>query len=106
MKSHAEIAQFLLGRMKAQGISQVDLGKSTLLAPRTLQLMLKGTRDYRLGTLFAVADRLGLELVLAPKAAAAAIQAGQTTEPAVKTRVQSALDAVNAVGAGTHGSAK
>ena len=92
MKTHLEIAQTLRGQMRIRGTTQAELAQSAGLAPRTLQLMLKGTRDYRLGTLFAAADRLGLEVVLVPKAAAAAVAAGQITEPVVKTVVQAALD--------------
>jgi hypothetical protein len=42
-----------------------------------------------------VADRLGLDVVLVPRAASAAVDAGaQTTEPQVKSRVAAALESV------------
>jgi hypothetical protein len=45
-------------------------------------------------TLLALADRLGLELLLVPKEAAQAVSAGTVTQPVVTSRVQGALDRV------------
>ncbi|SDP92844.1 Helix-turn-helix [Rhodoferax sp. OV413] len=92
MKSHSEVAQLLRQQMRSHGITQAELSASAGLPPRTLQLMLNGSRDYRLGTLLAVADRLGLEMVLVPKSVASAVHAGSVTEPAVKSVVQAALE--------------
>jgi len=45
-----------------------------------------------MSTLFTLADRLGLEMVLVPKGAAQAVSAGAVTQPVVKSRVQKALE--------------
>lgn len=96
MNSHHDIAELLNKTMKHQRMRKNQLGRESGLASRTLQLMLSGEHDFKLSSLFAVADRLGLELVLVPKVAALAVQAGSTatTEPVVVTPVQAALNAV------------
>jgi transcriptional regulator with XRE-family HTH domain len=92
MKTLDEVAAFLREHMRKHRVTQLELCRSAGVASRTLNLMLKGSRDYRLTTLFAVADRLGLEVVLVPKAAAAAVQGGAVTEPAIETVVQAAME--------------
>ena len=96
MNNHQAIADLFKQTMKRQHVPQNQLVRESGLAPRTLQLMLSGEHDFKLSSFFAVADRLGLEMVLVPKEAAAAVQAGQTeaTEPVVMTQVQAALNAL------------
>jgi transcriptional regulator with XRE-family HTH domain len=79
--------------------ARVDLGKLKLaedagITYRTLSHVLGGAQDYKVSTLLAVADRLGLELVLLPKAAAAALAPpdSEVREPEVQSRVRAALD--------------
>ncbi len=57
--------------------------------------VLGGQQDFKLSTLLALADRLGLELLLVPKGAASAMGAGDVAPPLVKSRVQAALDKLN-----------
>ena len=73
MKSTIEIAAVLRGHLKASGMTQAALRAGAGVSTRTLTLLLSGNHDFKLSTLLAVADRLGLELVLVPKAAAAAL---------------------------------
>jgi DNA-binding phage protein len=102
MTNHQAIADLLKQTLRHQRVPQNQLARDSGLASRTLQLMLSGEHDFKVSSLFAVADRLGLEMVLVPKAAAAAVQAGQTdvTEPVVLTQVQAALSALKSRGAG------
>jgi len=105
MNTHQAVADLFKKTMKRQRLPQNQLVRDAGLAPRTLQLMLSGEHDFKLSSFFAVADRLGLEMVLVPKEAAAAVQAGQTeaTEPAVMTQVQAALNALTHRSAGGAG---
>ena len=79
MKTHQAIASLLKQTMKHQKMPQVRLGREAGLSPRTLQLILSGEHDFKLRSLFAIADRLGLEMVLVPKEAAAAAEGGSET---------------------------
>jgi len=96
MNTHQAVADLFKKTMKRLHMPQNQLVRDAGLAPRTLQLMLSGEHDFKLSSFFAVADRLGLEMVLVPKEAAAAVQSGQTqaTEPVVMTQVQAALNAL------------
>lgn len=105
MNTHQAVASLLKQRMKHQKMQQVRLVREAGLSPRTLQLILSGEHDFKLSSLFAIADRLGLEMVLVPKEAAVALQASQatTTEPVVQTKVQAALRALKERDAGHAG---
>lgn len=98
MNNHQDIAELFKKTMKNRGVRQNQLATDSGLTIRTLQLMMTGEHDFKLSSLFAVADRLGLEMVLVPKEAATAVQAGQSapTAPLVTTQVQAALNALNA----------
>lgn len=75
-------------------ITQQTLGKEAGISRRTLTNVLSGTSDYKVTTLLAVADRLGLEVVVVPKEAARGLEAEAftPTEPKVSTAVQTALE--------------
>lgn len=97
MKSLLELAELLRARLKAQGLSQRVLGARAGLARRTLENMLSGRVDYKVTTLISVLDRLGLELVVVPKEAApglADLIPNAPAQPAVKTRLQAAREAL------------
>jgi transcriptional regulator with XRE-family HTH domain len=94
MKTHSEIASVLRHRLAAQGITQASLRETAGIAQRTLTNVLSGDHDFKVSTLLALADRLGLEMVLAPKGAAAGVEIGQTSAPNVPTRIQAALDRI------------
>ena len=82
MKSTLEIASLLRARLKSSGMTQAALRVDAGVSARTLTLLLSGNHDFKLSTLLAVADRLGLELVLVPKAAAAALAPPGTPQAA------------------------
>lgn len=90
MKTIPEIAGALLDRLNRLGRGKMVLCDEAGVTPRTLRHVLSGTEDFKVSTLLAVADRLGLEVVLLPRDAAAAFQ--QAPGPQIKTRVQAALD--------------
>lgn len=58
------IANTLRAAMKAQGVTQVHLVEKTGLTPRTINLLLSGKRNFKVSSLQAVADVLGVKLVL------------------------------------------
>lgn len=92
MKNHAEIAQVLRNSIAHRKIPQAQLRDEAGVSQRTLTNVLSGHEDFKVSTLFALADRLGLEMVLVPKEAATAVSAGAVTQPVVKSRVQEALE--------------
>ena len=96
MKTIRDISGALRASAVRSGVRQADLKTQAGVSQRTLTNVLSGTEDFKVSTLLALADRLGLELVLVPKAAASAVGAGATTEPRVKSRVSAALDRVRA----------
>lgn len=62
------------------------------VSQRTLTKVLSGQEDFKVSTFFALADRLGLELLLVSKETVQAVAAGQVTVPVVKSLVQGALE--------------
>lgn len=94
MKTHAEIAQMLRSSLAHRHVPQSKLREQAGVSQRTLTNVLSGHEDFKVSTLLALADRLGLELLLVPKEAAQAVSAGAVTQPVVKSRVQGALDHV------------
>ncbi|MGN7874500.1 helix-turn-helix domain-containing protein [uncultured Roseateles sp.] len=91
-----EIADTLRDAAKRNGWTQARLAESSGVSPRTLTHVLSGEEDFRLTTLMALADRLGLELLLVPKGAARALGAGEELGPPVRSVVTEALDALHA----------
>lgn len=89
MKSITEIATGLRSQLKASGMTQAALRAAAGLSARTLTLLLSGSHDFKLSTLLAVADRLGLEMVLVPKGAAAGLVPINAAAP---TAVPSLID--------------
>lgn len=82
------IADRLNVRIKETGVSRKDLRESAGLSIQTTINVLSGMHDYRMTSLLAMLDRLGLDLVLLPKDAAAALAPSSS----VKTRVQRLLE--------------
>jgi transcriptional regulator with XRE-family HTH domain len=91
MKALRDIAGALRARTAAQRLTQAQLRESAGIAQRTLTNVLSGREDFKVSTLLALCDRLGLEMVLVPTEAAKALEAGQPTQPTVTTRVAAAL---------------
>lgn len=93
MASIRTLSALLLRTFRASGRTKLDLQEAAGLNPRTLSHVLEGSRDYKVSTLLAVAERLGLEVVLVPKGAAGALSADSVeAPPSIQTRVRAALD--------------
>ena len=70
MKSQPEVAQALDSERRRQKLKYVDLAKATGLSVLAVRQALQGKTALRITSLMALADRLGLELMLQPKVAA------------------------------------
>ena len=81
MNSIGELSQVLRSAHAGQGATQAELKNAAGVSQRTLTNVLSGKEDFKVSTLLALADRLNLELLLVPKAAVPAIDAGKTSEP-------------------------
>lgn len=90
MTTLPEIANILRARLQQQGHTQAQLRESAGISQRTLTNVFSGEQDFKVSTLLALADRLGLELLLVPKGAAAAVEAGAVAKPKVPTRIEMA----------------
>ena len=86
MNTISEVSAELRRTLNTSGFNQKTLRETVGLSRQTLSNVLKGTEDFKLTTLLAVADRLGLALVLVPKAGARGLQ-GTDTQGIVETRV-------------------
>lgn len=93
MRALIEIADVLARQFRRTGLGKLKLAQDAGVTYRTLSHVFSGSQDYKVSTLMAVADRLGLELVLLPKEAARGL--GAVPEPEVQSRVQAALDRLN-----------
>ena len=91
MNDLRDIADLLRERLRQQGQTQAQLRQSAGITQRTLTNVLSGEQDFKVSTLLAVADRLGLELMLVPKGAAVALDpAGGVAKPKIPTRIEAA----------------
>lgn len=91
MKSFQEISNLLHEREARREYGKLKLASDSGITYRTLNHVLTGAQDYKVSTLLAVADRLGLELKLVPKEASS-LFADSLSEPArAPTRVSGAL---------------
>lgn len=88
MKTIAEISDVLRSSLQQQGQTQASLRESAGIAQRTLTNVLSGDQDFKVSTLLALADRLGLELLLVPKGAAAAVDTWSVSKPKIPTRIE------------------
>lgn len=91
MKTTSELADLIRAQLRSLRLTQTELASTSGVARRTLAQVLRGDSDLKLSTLFALADRIGLEVVLVPKTAADGIAAGPAT-PAVKSHVDVVLE--------------
>ncbi|WP_423600446.1 helix-turn-helix domain-containing protein [Roseateles sp. MS654] len=91
-----DIAETLRSAARRNGMTQARLAESAGVSPRTLTHVLSGQEDFRVTTLMALADQLGLALVLVPKGAAPAVGAGEELRPPVRSVVTEALEALHA----------
>lgn len=96
MKTLAQISILLQDRIKSLGKGKMALCAEAGITARTLRNVLSGTEDFKVSTLLAVADRLGLELVMVPRETVEAVQTPTLKVAQVKTSVQAALDKLKA----------
>lgn len=92
MKAISEVSAVLEDRIESLHKGKMALSEEAGITARTLRNVLSGTEDFKVSTLLALADRLGLELVIVPREAADVVQAPPATVSQVKTGVQAALD--------------
>jgi transcriptional regulator with XRE-family HTH domain len=90
MRTLTDIATALDARRAQASVGKLKLADEAGITYRTLSKVLSGAQDFKVSTLLALADRLGLEVLVVPKAAAPAV-AAQAAEAQVQSRVQAAL---------------
>ncbi|UPL21014.1 helix-turn-helix domain-containing protein [Alcaligenes faecalis] len=91
-----QLAMVLRERAKEHQLTQEALRKSAGISRQTLTNVFSGKADFKVNTLIAVADRLGLDVVLLPKAISHAVEDDwKPYRPLVKSVVDAALDQVN-----------
>lgn len=94
MKTLAQVATTLRMQLERVGKTQEALGQEAGISRQTLSKVLSGRADFKVTTLLALADRLGLELVLLPKEIARGMDQAEEPAAVVKSRVQAALENV------------
>lgn len=77
MKTLSELAQVLEEARSRGGLDYKDLAEKTGLTPLSVRHALQAKTALRATNLMALADVLGLELVLVPKAMASSLNASQ-----------------------------
>ena len=90
MKTTLDVSSFLEAERKSRKIPKNRLQKETGLSVNTVRGIFDGAHDPRLTTLMAVCDRLGLEMVIAPKEIADSLQ---QNHKATRTSVDSVVTA-------------
>lgn len=89
MNSVSEVSRELRRQLKRSGRTGQSVRESAGLSRQTFANVMGGENDFKLSTLLAVADRLGLELLLLPKGAARGLPGGDAA-PVVETLVDAA----------------
>lgn len=92
MKTLSEVGTFLQNAKSQSNISQKELASRTGLTPVTLRGVFNGKTDSRISTVMALADELGLELLLVPKALSHSIIPQHGTIAPVKSRIAGILE--------------
>ena len=93
MTTLSQIATILRQQVKQHKSTQEALRKNVGISRQTLTNVLSGNSDFKVTTLLAIADRLGLDVIILPKTAARGLEDELTPRPPiVKTTVQAALD--------------
>jgi len=94
MRNVTEVSDALASQAERLDVGKLKLAKEAGITYRTLSHVLSGSQDFKVSTLIAVADRLGMELVLMPKDAVRGLTS-EPQAPEIKSRVQAALDRIN-----------
>jgi len=95
MKTLAEVADVLRMQVSRVGRTQETLGQEAGISRQTLSKVLGGRADFKVTTLLALADRLGLELVLLPKEVARGMVQAEEPAASIQSRVQAVLKNLN-----------
>ena len=91
MRTLNEVATVLETERKRQRVTYDDLARSAGLTPVSTRRALQAVTAPKVTTLMALADRLGLEVVLLPKAVAAGFQATPAAPAPALTAVDKLL---------------
>jgi len=94
MKTLQHLATALRNRIARLNLTQEALSAEAGISRQTLSKVLSGRADLKVTTLFALADRLGLEVMLVPKEIAPGMAPADESRPRVKSVVDAALEAV------------
>ena len=93
MKTLQNLATTLRSRIRRLNLTQEALSAEAGISRQTLSKVLSGRADLKVTTLFALADRLGLEVMLVPKELAPSMVPADESRPRVKSVVDAALEA-------------
>ena len=107
MKTLSEIATRLEDARQRLGLDYQAIAESTGLTPLSVRSVLQGKTAPRVTTLMAIAEPLGLEVVLLPKVVAAGLQAQAAEGPApALSRVDRIVAQTSALSAAASGTKK
>ena len=95
MNTLYQLASTLRHRIKLLRLTQDKLSTSAGISRQTLTKALSGRADFKVTTLIALADRLGLQVLLVPKEVTPDIIAPTEDKPRVKSVVDAAIEALN-----------
>lgn len=91
MKTLSELSSILRQAKDRLALPIIAMSRASGLTAVTIRGVLSGKSDPRLSTLMTMADQLGLELMLLPKAVASSIAAKAPAEEEVQSLVAAAL---------------
>ncbi|SFB75463.1 transcriptional regulator, XRE family [Collimonas sp. OK412] len=91
MKTLNELSAILRQAKDRLALPVIAMSRDSGLTTVTIRGVLAGKNDPRLSTLMTIADQLGLELMLLPKAVASSIAANAPAEEEVQSLVAAAL---------------
>ncbi len=92
MTTLSQLASTLRFHFEKLSLTQEALGREAGISRQTLNKALSGSADFRITTLLAVADRLGLDIVLIPKGASKGIDTPLQTQPLIKSKIARVLE--------------
>ncbi|MEO6919819.1 MAG: XRE family transcriptional regulator [Collimonas sp.] len=91
MKTLGELSSLLRQAKDRLALPVVSMSRESGLTAVTIRGVLAGKSDPRLSTLMTIAEQLGLEVMLLPKAMAASIAAKPPAEEEIQSLVAAAL---------------
>lgn len=95
MNTLHQLATVLRERIAQLRVTQHGLSADAGISRQTLTKALSGRADFKVTTLLALADRLGLQVVLMPKEIGPDITAPTEAKPRIKSVVDAAIEALN-----------